>query len=398
MSTSIQPEQIWTSKLNDRDDIQSAFDHTRTIHFYDTTLRDGEQSVGVCFTPDEKFEIACKLAELGVSRIESGFPRVSDDDTRAVKRILEAGLSSEIWGFARCMQADIDAHIELGTEHILIEISTSELKMKAYGFDRDKVKQRVSGAVKHAKDNGMKSVNFFAVDSTRSDLAFLKDIYSIAIEAGADEISVVDTIGACSPEAVEYLIREVKSWVGDIPVHWHGHNDFGMATASAVAAVRGGVDWIQGTINGMGERAGNADICEVALALQCLYNVPVQLDLSKAREISELVQLAGNYTVDGWKPVVGEYLYTRESGAVATQFHIPEAIEPYSAEIVSAERKIVLGKKSGLASIELKGKELGLGIPKDKRDVILAEVKDLATYHARLITDEEFRGIVKQFT
>lgn len=398
MSTSIQPDQIWTSELNYREEFQSAFDHSRTIHFYDTTLRDGEQSVGVCFTPDEKFEIACKLAELGVSRIESGFPRVSDDDTQAVKRILEAGLSSEIWGFARCMQADIDAHIELGTEHILIEISTSELKMKAYGFDREKVKQRVSAAVKHAKDNGMKSVNFFAVDSTRSDLAFLKDIYSIAIEAGADEISVVDTIGACSPEAVEYLIREVKSWVGDTPVHWHGHNDFGMATASAVAAVRGGVDWIQGTINGMGERAGNADICEVALALQCLYNVPVKLDLTKAREISKLVQLAGNYTVDGWKPVVGEYLYTRESGAVATQFHIPEAIEPYSAEIVRAERKIVLGKKSGLASIELKGKELGLEIPEDKRDVILAEVKELATHHARLITDGEFHDIVKQFT
>ncbi len=398
MSTSIQPNQIWTSELNYKEEFQSVFDHSKTVHFYDTTLRDGEQSVGVCFTPDEKFEIACKLAELGVSRIESGFPRVSDDDTRAVKRILEAGLSPEIWGFARCMQADIDAHIELGTEHILIEISTSELKMKAYGFDRDKVKQRVSGAVKHAKDNGMKTVNFFAVDSTRSDLAFLKDVYAIAIEAGADEISVVDTIGACSPEAVEYLIREVKSWVGNIPVHWHGHNDFGMATASAIAAVRAGADWVQGTINGMGERAGNADICEVALALQCLYNVPVQLDLSKAREISILVQTAGNYSVDGWKPVVGEYLYTRESGAVATQFHIPEAIEPYSAEIVKAERNIVLGKKSGLASIDLKGKELSLDIPEDKRDAILAEVKDLATHHARLITDSEFRGIVKQFT
>jgi isopropylmalate/homocitrate/citramalate synthase len=398
MSTNIQANQIWTSELNNREDILSVFNHSKTIHFYDTTLRDGEQSVGVCFTPDEKFEIACKLDELGVSRIESGFPRVSDDDTQAVKRILAAGLNAEIWGFARCMIPDIDAHIELGTEHILIEISTSELKMKAYGFDRDKVKERVAGAVKHAKDNGIKTVNFFAVDSTRSDLAFLKEVYAVAIEAGADEISVVDTIGACSPEAVEYLIREVKSWVGSTPVHWHGHNDFGMATASAVAAVRAGADWVQGTINGMGERAGNADICEVALALQCLYNVPVQLDLSKAREISTLVQTAGNYTVDGWKPVVGEYLYTRESGAVATQFHIPEAIEPYSAEIVKAERSIVLGKKSGLASIELKGKDLGLDIPEDKRGAILAEVKDVATYHARLVTDEEFRSIVKQHT
>lgn len=396
MNTNIQPDQIWTSEYNYRDDIQSAFDHNKTIHFYDTTLRDGEQSVGVCFTPEEKFEIACKLDELGVSRIESGFPRVSDDDTRAVKRILDAGLNAEIWGFARCMIPDIDAHIELGTEHILIEISTSDLKMKAYGFDRDKVKERVAGAVKHAKENGMKTVNFFAVDSTRSDLDFLKEVYTVAIDAGADEISLVDTIGACSPEAVEYLIREVKSCFPGVPLHWHGHNDFGMATASAVAAVRAGADWVQGTINGMGERAGNADICEVALALQSLYKVPVKLDLSKAREISKIVQQAGNYTVDGWKPVVGEYLYTRESGAVATQFHIPEAIEPYSADIVAADRKIVLGKKSGLASIDLKGKELGLNIPEDKRDAILAEVKDVATRNARLISDDEFLNIVQQ--
>ena len=148
------------------------------------------------------------------------------------------------------------------------------------------------------------------------------------------------------------MIRRVRSWVGeDVTVHWHGHNDFGLATASAIAAVRGGADYIQGTINGMGERAGNADICEVALALQALYNQPVAMNLEKAREISKLVQEAGGYSVDGWKPVVGEYLYTRESGAVASQFHIPEAIEPYSADIVAAERRIVLGKKSGLASI-----------------------------------------------
>ena len=395
MSTTISQDKIWTSELNKTDDILTRFDCSKPVNFYDTTLRDGEQSVGVCFNPEEKFDIACKLNELGVGRIESGFPRVSADDTQAVRRILDAGLESEIWGFSRAVKADIDAHLDLGTEHVLIEISTSDLKMKAYGFTRESVLQRVTDAIKHAKDNGIKTVNFFAVDSTRSNLEFLRDVYSTAIEHGADEVSVVDTIGVCSPEAVEWLIGEVSSWVGpDIPIHWHGHNDFGMATASAVAAVRGGARWIQGTINGMGERAGNADICEVALALQCLYDMPVELDLSKARAASQVVQQAGGYNVDGWKPVVGEFLYTRESGAVANQFHIPQAIEPYSAEIVDADRRIVLGKKSGLSNIKIKGEELGLDIPEDKRAGVLAEVKDLGTKNARLVTDEEFKNIV----
>ena len=395
MSKNISPDKIWTSELNRTDDILSRFDRSTPVRFYDTTLRDGEQSVGVCFTPEEKFDIACRLSELGVGRIESGFPRVSADDTAAVRRILGAGLQSEIWGFSRAVKADVDAHIELGTEHVLIEISTSDMKIKAYGFTRDSVLQRVTDAIRHAKDNGIKTVNFFAVDSTRSDLGFLRDVYSTAIEEGADEVSVVDTIGVCSPEAVERLIGEVSSWVGpDIPIHWHGHNDFGMATASAVAAVRGGARWIQGTINGMGERAGNADICEVALALQCLYDMPVELDLTRARETSKVVQQAGGYSVDGWKPVVGEFLYTRESGAVANQFHIPQAIEPYSSEVVDAERRIVLGKKSGLSNIKLKGEELGLDIPEDKRAGVLAEVKDLGTRNARLVTDEEFKDIV----
>ena len=392
--TTAAADQIWTSAINARDDIQAGFDRSRPVRFYDTTLRDGEQSVGVCFTPEEKFEIACKLSAMGIGRIESGFPRVSDDDTRAVRRILDAGLAAEIWGFARCVQGDIDAHVELGTRLLLIEISTSELKMQAYGFTRQKVLERVAWAVRHAKGNGIDKVNFFAVDSTRSDLVFLRDVYAAAIEAGADEVSVVDTIGACAPEAVEWLIREVKSWIGTVTVHWHGHNDFGLATASAIAAVRGGADWIQGTINGMGERAGNADLCEVALALRCLYNVPVEIDLGMARAVSKLVQAAGGYTVDGWKPVVGEYLYTRESGAVAAQFHMPEAIEPYSAAMVGAERRIVLGKKSGLANIELKGRELGLDIPAERRDAVLAEVKELGTRAGRLVTDAEFRAIV----
>ncbi len=393
MNLPIPRDKIWISELNQQEAVQSGFDRNRTIRFYDTTLRDGEQAIGVVFTAKEKYEIACKLAELGVGRIESGFPRVSDEDTEAVRRILGANLSSEIWGFARCVIGDLDAHIDLGTEQVLVEISTSDVKMKAYGFSRQNVMERMSNAVKHARDNGMR-VNFFAVDATRSDQAFLKDVYSRAIESGAEEISVVDTIGACAPETVEILIRDIAKHVGPgIPIHWHGHNDFGLATASAIAAVRGGASWIQGTINGMGERAGNADICEVALALQCLYNVPVELDLSKAREVSRIVKQAGGYQVDGWKPVVGDNLYIRESGAVASQFLIPEAIEPYSAEIVGAERRIVLGKKSGLDSIRLKAEELGINLPDESIPAILAEVKNLGSHAKRLLSDDEFRQI-----
>lgn len=398
MKTTVSQDKIWISDLNTRDEVQSGFNRSKTVRFYDTTLRDGEQTIGVVFTPEEKFQIARQLAELGVGRIESGFPRVSEEDTQAVKRILEAGLASEIWGFARAVKADIDAHIELGTQAVLIEISTSDVKMRAYGFNRESVLERMSNAVKHAVDHGMR-VNFFAVDGTRTDLGFLQEVYSSAIAAGATEISVVDTIGACAPEAVELLVREVAGWVGpDIPIHWHGHNDFGLATASAIAAVRGGAQWIQGTINGMGERAGNADICEVALALQCLYNVPVELDLAKARKVSQLVQKAGGYSVDGWKPVVGENLFVRESGAVASQFHIPEAIEPYAADIVAADRKIVLGKKSGLHSIALKAKELGLNVTEDIYAPVLAEVKKRATEAGRLLSDQEFQEIVGTVT
>ena len=398
MSSGVSSEQIWISDLNNDDQIQSPFDRTTPVRFYDTTLRDGEQTVGVVFTPDEKVEIARQLSALKVGRIEAGFPRVSEDDTEAVRRIVEAGLESEPYGFSRAVIQDLDALIELGLKGTVIEISTSDIKMEAYGFTREKVLQRATDAIKHARDHDMK-VTFFPVDSTRSELAFLRDVYAAAIEAGAEEVAIVDTIGACSPEAVERLVREVRSWVGpDIPIHFHGHDDFGLATASAVAAVRGGARWIQGTINGMGERAGNADIVEVALALQCLYNVPVELDLKKAREVSRVVQKAGGYRVDAWKPVVGENLFVRESGAVASQFHIPEAIEPYASDIVSADRRIVLGKKSGVASVQLKAKELGLDVPEDKVAPILAAVKRQGTEKGRLITDDEFRKVVQELS
>ena len=206
----------------------------------------------------------------------------------------------------------------------------------------------------------------------------------------------MDTIGACTPEAAEFLVRWMSDWISpDVPIHWHGHNDFGLGTASAIAAVRGGASWIHGTINGMGERAGNTDIAEVALALQCLYNVPVEMNLERIREVSEVVCRAGQYQLEGWKPLIGDNLFLRESGAVASQFHIPQAIEPYAAQLVGATRGIVLGKKSGLDSIRLKAEELGVEVPELSRQAVLELVKRRAIEKGGLLSDDEFRLIIR---
>jgi isopropylmalate/homocitrate/citramalate synthase len=384
---------IWVSDLNARPEIRSAFPRN-TVRFYDTTLRDGEQTVGVVLSPQQKLEIARKLDEMGVSRIEAGFPRVSPEDAEAIQLMQKAGLKAELWGFSRAVKADVEELVRLGLKASVIESPTSDIKLKAYGISPDELLKRVIDAISVAKQNGI-TVAFFAVDGTRTKLDFLKKVYLSALEAGAAEIVVVDTIGACGPEAAEFLVSQVCGWVGpSVPVHWHGHNDFGMATACGVAAVRGGATWIQGTINGMGERAGNADISEIALALKCLYDIPVALDLTKVREVSQVVCKNAGYRLDAWKPLVGDNLFMRESGAVASQFHIPEAIEPYSSELVDARRSIVLGKKSGLDSIDLKAKELGLTVTSDQRAPILAEVKKQAIAKRGLLTDEEFRQIV----
>jgi isopropylmalate/homocitrate/citramalate synthase len=386
---------IWVSELNARPEIRSAFPRS-TIRFYDTTLRDGEQTVGVVLSPHQKLEIALKLDDLGVSRIEAGFPRVSADDAEAIELMLKAGLRAELWGFSRAVRADVEELVRLGLHASVIEAPTSDIKLHAYGISRDEVLSRVNNAVSFAKQSGIR-VAFFAVDGTRTDPEFLKKVYVASLEAGAAEIVVVDTIGACGPEAVEYLVGQVRRWIGPgIPVHFHGHDDFGMATACAIAAVRAGASWIQGTINGMGERAGNADLGEIALALRCLYDVPVELDLTKLRKVSEFVQRTSGYSLEPWKPAVGQNLFMRESGAVASQFHIPEAIEPFSADLVGARRQIVLGKKSGLDSIVLKAKELGLEVPESQRSAVLAAVKNKGIGEHRLVTDSEFRNIVLQ--
>ena len=387
---------FWISDLNRRPDVRKDFARGRAVKFYDTTLRDGEQSVGVVLTPAQKLEIALALDELGVGRIEAGFPRVSAEDAEAFRLIANAGLKAEVWGFGRALKADIDELLRLGSRATVIETPTSAIKLKAYGLTVDEAKRRAAEAISYAREHGAK-VAFFTVDGTRTELETLRGFYKNALDAGAEELVVVDTIGACGPEAVEFLVQQVREWVGaQVPLHFHGHNDFGMATACAVAAVRAGADWIQGTINGMGERAGNGDIGEIAMALQGLYGVPVELNLKKIRSVSALVRRTAGHQLEPWKPVVGENLFMRESGAVASQFHLPEAIEPFSADLVGARREIVLGKKSGLDSVAIKAKELGITLTAEQQQAVLGAVKRAGVEKRGLVTDTEFRLIVQR--
>src|SRR5436190_17424600 len=221
--------EFWTGGIND------AYGFEAQVGFYDTTLRDGEQTVGVVLTPEDKLELAQGLDELGIERIEAGFPRVSADDWRAVELIRDAGLKAEVWGFSRAVEADVKALVELGVGASVIESPISDLKLDALGVDREAMLERIVYAVSFAAEQGV-TVAFFGVDGTRADPGFFETVYKTAVEAGAREVVVVDTLGIATPEAVADLVGRTLHWLGpDVPVHFHGHNDFGLATAAALA-------------------------------------------------------------------------------------------------------------------------------------------------------------------
>ena len=390
----IDPADLWTGDLNREALGESWKKPSSPIGLYDTTLRDGEQAVGVVLGTDEKVAIARALDALGVDRIEAGFPRVSPEDAEAMREIVSAGLSAETWGFARAVKGDVDAVLDVGVRATVIEAPVSDRKLSAYGMSRDTLCERVVETISYAVASGLK-VCFFAVDSTRADSGFIEEVVHKAVDAGASEIAIVDTLGVASPEGAALIVGRARKWLGpDLPIHWHGHNDFGLATGAAIAAVRAGATWVQGTVNGMGERAGNASLGEVAMALQALYGIPTNLRLERLREVSALVQERSGYVLDRWKPLTGEALFARESGAVASQFHDPPAIEPYAPEVVGAHRSVVLGKKSGLDSIRIKLADLELEADRERWPGLLVDVKRLGARKRGLVSDDEFRSMV----
>lgn len=250
-------------------------------------------------------------------------------------------------------------------------------------------------SLEYAKSRGLYTA-FFAVDATRADLGFLESIYRKAVEKGsADEVVIVDTLGVATPETMFYLTKKLTEWV-KVPIMTHCHNDFGLATACTIASVKGGAGCAHITINGLGEKTGNADIAETVIAAR-LYGIPVNIDLKKLYSASMLVQKISKISVSPLKPVVGENVFKRESGVTAAQLiTFPPAVEGYSSELVGREREVLLSKKSGKRSVEYKLEKLNIKATATQVDEILGKVKELGLKKKGLVNDDEFQSIVKE--
>ncbi|NLN84306.1 MAG: homoaconitate hydratase [Firmicutes bacterium] len=391
-------EGFWTSNYNDIQDVQKELSKMKKkIKVYDTTLRDGEQSIGVSINAQEKLKIAKRLAAAGVDRIEAGFPASSEEDRIAVSNIVKEVKDAEIWGFGRCNVNDIKLTVETGAKYTVCEILTSPHKMKAWDLNEEIVLKRIRDAISYAKQENLYTA-FFAVDATRANPEFLKKAYQTAVnDCGADEIVLVDTLGVATPETMAYLTKLVKSWV-DVPVAVHCHNDFGLSLACTIACLKEGADCAHVTVNGLGEKSGNTDIAELAIALQGLYGVEMNLKLEELLETSKLVEEISGIPVSSMRPVVGDKVFTRESGLVVAQMLVyPPSVEGYAPEVVGRKREVSLGKKSGKKSIEYVLGQLNLEINDDKVDFLLDEVKKLSIEKGGTVSLEEFKTMALEY-
>ena len=326
---------------------------------YDTTLRDGEQTPGVCFSFEEKLEIARKLDQFKINQIEAGFPIVSEKEREAVKAIASEDLNAEILALTRTKPEDIDAALNCDVDGIITFVGTSDIHLdhKMHITRQDAI-NLCETAVDYAKDHGL-YVAFSAEDATRTDIEFLKRIYSKAEECGADRVHIADTTGAITPQGIEYLVKEL---VKDLKINLalHCHNDFGLAVINSITGVLAGAKGISTTVNGIGERAGNASLEEVIMALKILYGKDLGFKTKYIKELSDLVSKASQLPIPYNKPVVGKNVFRHESGIhVDAVIEEPLCYEPYIPELVGRKRKLVLGKHIEIVNQVKKSREEG---------------------------------------
>jgi methanogen homocitrate synthase len=317
------------------------------VQIYDSTLRDGEQMPGVAFTVADKVEIAQALDEARVPEIEAGFPSVSESEFEAIKAIVDLALDADILVLSRCCEPDLDRVRQLDVDLVMLFIATSDIHIRdKLRMDRPDVTDKASNAFDYCREHGI-PFSFSSEDTTRSDLGYVRDLNWMAVERGARRVGMTDTVGCATPEAIEHMVTFLKE---DLPVYLsvHCHDDFGLASANAVAGVMAGATHVATTINGIGERAGNVSLQEFALTMECLYNVSTGLDLTKLTALSRLVASKARVPLHPNQPITGENVFSHESGIhVAAVFANPFTYEPIAPEAVGNERRFILGKHTG---------------------------------------------------
>lgn len=367
----------------------------KEVKFFDTTLRDGEQTPGVSFTADEKVNIAKALDELGVDIIEAGFPINSEEEERVVREIANTGLNAKVCGLARSIRGDIDSCIRCDVQRVHLFIATSDihLKYKLNKTEEDALRQAVD-AVTYVRDHGIEC-EFSCEDATRTPIERLLRFYKAVEEAGASYFNVPDTVGVIEPDAMKHLVSALRRNLKGI-VSVHCHNDLGLAVANSIAGVKAGAEQIHVTVNGLGERAGNASLEQTAVALRIMYSVSSKIKLELLTNVSKLVQRYSMINITPNYPVVGSNAFAHESGihvhGVLQNF---ACYEPYPPEIVGQKRRIVMGKHTGRHAVSSFIKVYFGDASDDKVQVVVDRVKQLSALKKKL-SEEDVLAIAEE--
>ena len=364
------------------------------ITFFDTTLRDGEQTPGVSLNLGDKIAIARALDELGVGMIEAGFARTSEGDFAAVKAVADAGLKAKTCSLARCTKEDIDAAVDAGVDWVHIFIGTSPLHREyKLQMTKEQILTKAVESIEYCVGRGTK-VHFSPEDACRTEYDYLVQVCKAAQGAGAEILNIPDTVGVMTPETIYKLISDLRKIV-KVPIAVHCHNDFGMAVANTVSAIKAGATIPHTTINGLGERAGNADMEQVVMILEQLEGIKTGINLKRIYTTSKLVERLSGVRVMPNFPIVGDNAFAHESGihvhGVLKKSATYEAFEP---EIVGAHRRLVLGKHVGAHGVAAKLKELGLEATEEQAREITKKVKDLGDKHKK-VTEEDLMALAQ---
>ena len=359
----------------------------------DTTLRDGEQTPGVSLTPDEKLRMALKLDELGVDVIEAGSAITSIGEREGIKKITSEGLSTEICSFARAVKVDVDAALECDVDSVHLVIPTSDLHIEyKLKKTREAVKDLAIESTQYAVDHGL-LVELSAEDSTRSDLDYLTQVFKEGIDAGAKRICACDTVGMLTPEKAYEFYGHLSKL--DAPLSVHCHNDFGLAVANSLSGLRAGASQAHVTVNGIGERAGNASLEELVVSLYSLYGVMTDINIGMLYEVSKMASRLTNVPLQPNKAIVGENAFAHESGIHADGvIKKAETYEPITPELVGHKRRFVMGKHIGSGLLKKRLEEMGLRVDNDKLNQIFTRVKALGD-KGKCVTDVDLQAIAE---